>query len=424
MCKTDEQHVQIAKQEYGNYEVGQEVTIGKNKNSIGYVSDVINNKKTGEQTYVITDGNPKTQNPEDVKNVTFLNQGSLGPDKAVQNPGEFKRDWWDNNKQIAGNVLKSYEDPQTVLPATVQMQSTANSLNSAMDKYPNALFDAYGHSQASSNVQYALGALDSQEKVNRIHGAFVYQGPNAYSMMSLSQRKRIEQLKGRVFNFVDEKDLVPIGYRVLVGQINPFHVGTLIFVDSTEKGLGEQHMWGGYQFSNGDLKVTKESLQEFQQMKQEYIKYTMNNELNLLVNLRKKLTASGGGLSSNEKIYLDSAQALSVVSIASMDFEVSLLGVMKIYQDGIKDAEELWQKTLSDAMNIGHQLERWEIYDALESVGCMEYNIVGVPTQQYQMKIDKIREMSEQFKSLENQIKAKISEIVARDSELAQQLRG
>lgn len=245
---TDKEHMKLAEKEYSDYKFGQKVSVdGK---TIGYVSKIVNDEDTGEQTYVITDGNPKTQNPEDVKNVTFLNQGSLSPDKALQNPGEFKRDWWDNNKQIAGNVLKSYENPQAVLPATVQMQSTAKTLNNAMDKYPNALFDAYGHSQASSNVQYALGALDSQEKVNRIHGAFIYQGPNAYSMMSLSQRKRVEQLKGRVFNFVDEKDLVPIGYRILVGQVNPFHVGTLIFVDSEEKGLGEQHVWGGYKFSN------------------------------------------------------------------------------------------------------------------------------------------------------------------------------
>lgn len=40
------------------------------------------------------------------------------------------------------------------------------------------------------------------------------------------------------------------------------------------------------------------------------------------------------------------------------------------------------------------------------------------------MKIDKVRQMSEKFKNLENEIKAKISEIVARDTELAQQLRG
>ncbi|MBL3717206.1 hypothetical protein GHK52_10420, partial [Lactococcus garvieae] len=132
---TDNEHVQIAKKEYDKLSINNPVTIN-NGQTIGYVSEVINNQKTGEQTYIITDGNPKTQKPEDVKNVIFLNQGSTGIDKTLQNPGEVKRDWWDNNKQILENVMKSYENPQAVLPPTRQMKSTAQTLNRAMDKYP------------------------------------------------------------------------------------------------------------------------------------------------------------------------------------------------------------------------------------------------------------------------------------------------
>ena len=140
--------------------------------------------------------------------------------------------------------------------------------------------------------------------------------------------------------------------------------------------------------------------------------------------LEKRLSTSGGGLSSGERIYLDSAQALAIVSTASLEFNLSMENVIKVYQDGIKEAEELWKKTVDDAMKMGNQLEQWEIYEALERGGSTECNIVILPTQQYQMKISKVREMAEQFKSLENQIKVKISEIVARDSELAQQLKG
>lgn len=53
-------------------------------------------------------------------------------------------------------------------------------------------------------------------------------------------------------------------------------------------------------------------------------------------------------------------------------------------------------------------------------VGFTQDNIVGFPTGQYQNKIDKVRTMSDQFKTLESEIKGKISELVARDSELAQ----
>ncbi|WP_286961908.1 hypothetical protein [Lactococcus sp. UBA7220] len=420
---SNEERVSIAKQEYKNLELNKKVYVDNNRISIGYVSEVINNQKTGEQTYIITDGNPKTQKPEDVKNVIFLNQGSTGVDKSLQNPDEVKRDWWDNNKQILGNVMESFKHPQAVLPPTRQMKSTAQTLNRAMDKYPNAMFDAYGHSQASSNIQYALGALDSQEKVDRIHGAFVYQGPNTYSMMSLGQRARVAQLKSRIFNFVDEKDIVPIGYRILVGQVNPFHVGTLIFVDSSEVDIMAQHMWGGYRFTKGELKVTKESLEQFRKLKQSYIEYQMGSQLRTLEQLRKKFAASGSGLSLNEKIYLDSAQALSVVSIASIDFDVSMMDLVKLYQDGIKEQEKLWDETVRKARELGDSLEDWEVYEALEMGGFTHENIVDFPTQIYQHKISQVQQMSEKFKSLEREIRAKISEVVARDQELAQQLK-
>ncbi|MEY8539048.1 hypothetical protein AALM99_11525 [Lactococcus muris] len=319
--------------------------------------------------------------------------------------------------------MESFKHPQAVLPPTRQMKSTAQSLNRAMDKYPNAMFDAYGHSQASSNIQYALGALDSQEKVDRIHGAFVYQGPNAYSMMSLGQRARVAQLKERIFNFVDEKDIVPIGYRLLEVHVNPFHVGTLIFVDSSEVDIMAQHMWDGYRFAKGEVKVTKESLEQFRKLKQGYIEYQMSNQLRALEQLRKKFVASGSGLSSNEKIYLDSTQALSIVSIASIDFDVLMMDLLKLYQDGIKEQEKLWEETVRKVREFGDSLEEWEVYEALEEVGFTHEAIVAFPTQLYQHKIRQVKQMSEKFKSLEHEIKVKISEIVARDQELAQQLK-
>lgn len=156
----------------------------------------------------------------------------------------------------------------------------------------------------------------------------------------------------------------------------------------------------------------------------ELIQKSFKSQMKALEDLKVRFTASGGGLSSGEKIYLDAAEALAIISTAGAEFNLAMLNVIKNYQEGIKKAEELWKKTLDEAIQMGAQLEKWEVHEALESVGFTEYNIVGVPRQQYQMKIDKIREMSEHFTSLEREIKAKISEIVARDAELAQELKG
>ncbi|OJG53974.1 hypothetical protein RV06_GL000593 [Enterococcus haemoperoxidus] len=73
------------------------VTIN-NGETIGYVSKVVNDKKTGEQAFIITDGNPKVQKPSEVNNVTVLYQGSTSPEKIGSQAGEVKQDWWDNNK--------------------------------------------------------------------------------------------------------------------------------------------------------------------------------------------------------------------------------------------------------------------------------------------------------------------------------------
>lgn len=422
---TDKQNKVIAEQEYKEWKVNDEVTINGGKTSVGYVSKVIDNKETGEQAFVITDGDPRVQKPEEVKQVTVLFQGSTGLDKTLKSPGKVKKDWWDNNKPLAGNVTKGLSDPVATFEPTQQMKSTGKTLNKTMDTYYNATFDVYGHSQASSNVQYGLGTLDSQDKIDRINGAFVYQGPNAYSMMTKQQRATAKQLKDRIFNFVDEKDLVPIGYRLPeIGQTNPFHVGTLIFVDSKKVSLIDQHMWGGYDFEGEDLKVTKESLIAFQEAKQKYNERVMRTQVKNLEQLEKKLSASGGGLSSSERIYLDDSGALAVVSHASSTFETAMTSVVMVYQKGIQEAEELWNDILSDARSIGTDLREDEIRSALARGGATKQSIVDEPVREYQEKIKKAKQMSQEFRKLAQEIRNKIKELVQRDKELANQLKG
>ncbi|WP_258379249.1 hypothetical protein [Enterococcus plantarum] len=95
---TDEQRVEIAEREYKDLKVNTKVTIDDGKTTIGYVSKVVNDKKTGEQAFIITDGNPKIQKPSEVNNVTVLYQGSTSPEKIGSQAGEVKRDWRDNNR--------------------------------------------------------------------------------------------------------------------------------------------------------------------------------------------------------------------------------------------------------------------------------------------------------------------------------------
>lgn len=160
----------------------------------------------------------------------------------------------------------------------------------------------------------------------------------------------------------------------------------------------------------------------------------LNSKMNLLTNsfknnmkeldvLEKKLSSSGGGLSSNEKIYLDSARAFAVVSTAEGQFNLVMNGFVKTYQKGIKEAEKLWDNTLKEAMRMGTHLGHWEVVEALESAGFTHKNIVELPTKKYQEKIIQIVKQRDDFRNIQREIKAKVSELVARDHELAQQLK-
>lgn len=80
-----------------------------------------------------------------------------------------------------------------------------------MAKYPDCKFEVYGHSLGSMDGQYAVSSLDDDE-AKRLSGAWVYEGPNIYENLTDAQRKRAKSYQGRVHNYVDQKDLVPLGY--------------------------------------------------------------------------------------------------------------------------------------------------------------------------------------------------------------------
>ncbi|WP_394304462.1 hypothetical protein [Lactococcus muris] len=172
-----------------------------------------------------------------------------------------------------------------------------------------------------------------------------------------------------------------------------------------------------------DNDVANELVKEYLKLYGTYATKDFNIQMKKLYQLRAILFESGGGLSANEKFYLDSKEALIIVEEAKHDFETATERIIKLYQDGIKEQEKLWEETVREARGLGDSLEEWEVYEALEGVGFTHEAIVAFPTQLYQHKIRQVKQMSEKFKSIEHEIKAKISEIVARDQELAQQLK-
>lgn len=185
------------------------------------------------------------------------------------------------------------------------MKSSSKTLEDALRIYPNAKVNVYGHSLGSMNAQYALANV-SQSNLERIEGGYVYQGPNIYSLLSPEQRLSADRLTTsyKVFNYIDKKYLVPIGY----GDGKKTVVG-FITVEATFLGTfwaGVQHMWGATSYKDGNIVTTTEGNALL-------AKASTSKELARLELLKKKFSASGGGsLSSSQEIFLDAMEARAI----------------------------------------------------------------------------------------------------------------
>ncbi|EOH63638.1 lipase family protein [Enterococcus mundtii] len=167
------------------------------------------------------------------------------------------------------------------------------------------------------------------------------------------------------------------------------------------------------------------TLDEIKRLKEEneWLKVQIKEFLTLK-ELGKKLTASGGGLSQSEKIYLEDSQAFAVVRTAASKFDEAMSNVRVIYQNGITELEELWNDWLGRVRNYTPHLTYNEVIETLAEVNCTKWEIVDEPTQEFRDKIRQIDQMSEQFQTLADEITRKINEMVTSDKELANQLFG
>ncbi|WEV58951.1 hypothetical protein OZX67_09230 [Bifidobacterium sp. ESL0728] len=453
-CYTDEQRKEIADLEYPKreYNVGERLYTQKDTGSkfVGYVAAVNHNSATGEDSYMVVDADPtaKGYKPSDVKHVTVLYQGS-------QNWQDYAEDAIDGGQilnvgrfagPIVGPVWGAADDigdllnvPRRDVPSQ-QLLSSSNTLKGALAEYKNAKVDVYGHSLGSMDGQYALASL-SPEESNRIDGAWLYEGPNMYSFLTADQRRVADQFSARgiVHNYIDRKDLVPIGYG------NNAHIGNLIVVDSNWApgemndelesknpavflvGVGKyawswflkQHGWGGYQFDkDGRLKVVggDKALDEASEL--------ADKELGAVDDERKALEKNNGGkLTGAETIYLDEQEAGAIVNGIHSLTQNELQEMQGWCNGACAKADEEWQGTLHDATVVGQNLSAGEVMDALAAGSATKERIVSNPQAQYQAELNGFVGQVSVFDDLAGKINQAAQTLVSTDQQLALQLR-
>ncbi|HAZ4366557.1 TPA: DUF2974 domain-containing protein [Listeria monocytogenes] len=416
---TDQERVELAKKEYSKLELKQEVniSISNREKKIGNVSQTINNKAAGQQTYIITEKyTPPTASHIErskVKEVTVLYRGSTAPTLASgltpfhKDSLDVWTDWGVNDIPTAIQITNG--GGSTVTP---QLKTSAETLKQTMKLYPNAQIYVYGHSLGSMNAQYAIADLDKKD-IKRISGGFFYQGPNIYSNLTPKQQDTVKAINAldRLFNFIDRKDYVPIGY-----GIGDPTIGHLIEVESKKAGMVEQHMWGGYQFDeDGNILTDKEGSLRL-------AKYATAQQLASINIMRTSFSKSGGALSSSEEIFLDAAEGLAITQGMKQTIQGEIKDLKDMFDKAIENAEELWRDTLSDARDIGSHLAESEILAALALGGATEPKIVIDTVQDCEKSLIEATKIEQEYDKLLEQINEAIKSQLKTDQELAKQI--
>ncbi|EKZ4846474.1 DUF2974 domain-containing protein [Listeria monocytogenes] len=416
----DIERVDLARKEYDPLEISKVVSVSTangDRKTIGIVSQKINNKSTGEQSYIITDKyTPPTASISErnkVKELTILYKGSTAPANGNLNVPkhpdykDVRKDWLSNDIPTAIQITNG--GGSTVTP---QLKTSAETLKQTMKLYPNAQIYVYGHSLGSMNAQYAIADLDKKD-IKRIGGGFFYQGPNIYSNLTPKQQDTVKAINAldRLFNFVDRKDYVPIGY-----GIGDPTIGHLIEVESKKAGMVEQHMWGGYQFDeDGNVLTDKEGSLRL-------AKYATAQQLASINIMRTSFSKSGGALSSSEEIFLDAAEGLAITQGMKQTIQGEIKDLKDMFDKAIENAEELWRDTLSDARDIGSKLSESEILTALALGGVTESKIVIDTVQDCEKSLAEATKIEQEYDKLLEQINEAIKSQLKTDQELAKQI--
>jgi hypothetical protein len=433
---TDQEKNRIAWKEYSKFNVGKEVDIesdGKKEKRIGYVSEIfgqapekdmvssledlearLQGALTGLNGYIVTDKEiTQETRPEDVQKVTILFEGSEA--KFDQNFRGAVEDWVLTDAPTALQI--SMAKRLGIKTGKIsQLDAASKEVKAAMDRYPNARFKFYAHSLGGLNLQASLGSLEDKY-LNRVDGAYIYEAPNLYPLLSDEEKKQVDKIKYKIYNYIDKRDIVTWEHSK---EGNEGVVGTLVRIDSKDVGdLGKQHMWGGYDYKAGYLNVKEESLDDYRLARVKQAKEQLQLKKQALESWKKR------GLSGRDLISMDTIQAIRIVeSLKEFALIVSDY-ILAVCDFGIADVKGTWDTLLASCRSTvsGSRCTESDIINALAQVGATKETIeINRITELEKIKKDTLK-IKESIFSLSTDIAKGIATVAATDIALASQLQ-
>ena len=435
MVYTDKEKNDISWQEYSKFNVGEDVLIGKGKQErrIGYVSEVFGQAPekdmvtspqdlearilgalNGLNGYIVTDKKiTQETRPEDVQKVTILFEGSEA--KFDQNFRGAVDDWvlTDAPTALQISMAKRLGIKTGKIP---QLDAASKEVKAAMDRYPNARFKFYAHSLGGLNLQASLGSLEDKY-LNRVDGAYIYEAPNLYPLLSDEEKKQVDKIKYKIYNYIDKRDIVTWEHSK---EGNEGVVGTLVRIDSKDVGdLGKQHMWGGYDYKAGYLNVKEESLDDYRLARVKQAKEQLQLKKQALESWKKR------GLSGRDLISMDTIQAIRIVESLKEFALIASDYILAVCDFGIADVKGTWETLLASCRSTvsGSRCRESDIVNALAQVGATKETIeINRITELEKIKKDTLK-IKDSIFSLSTDIAKGIATVAATDIALASQLQ-
>ena len=435
MVYTDKEKNDIYWQEYSKFNVGEDVLIGKGKQErrIGYVSEIFGQAPekdmvtspqdlearilgalNGLNGYIVTDKKiTQETRPEDVQKVTILFEGSEA--KFDQNFRGAVDDWvlTDAPTALQISMAKRLGIKTGKIP---QLDAASKEVKAAMDRYPNARFKFYAHSLGGLNLQASLGSLEDKY-LNRVDGAYIYEAPNLYPLLSDEEKKQVDKIKYKIYNYIDKRDIVTWEHSK---EGNEGVVGTLVRIDSKDVGdLGKQHMWGGYEYKAGYLNVKEESLDDYRLARVKQAKEQLQLKKQALESWKKR------GLSGRDLISMDTIQAIRIVESLKEFALIASDYILAVCDFGIADVKGTWDTLLASCRSTvsGSRCTESDIVNALAQVGATKETIeINRITELEKIKKDTLK-IKDSIFSLSTDIAKGIATVAATDIALASQLQ-